>query len=282
MKYNQIKKIPDDYLEKKIADFLSEDSPNGDVTSINTIPQDGTSKAIIVAREDMVVSGTVILKHFFNHSEFRILIPDGELALKGDLIAEIEANSIEILRKERIFLNLMQRMSGIATLTRSYVDMAEGKIQILDTRKTTPGLRLFEKYSVNVGGGTNHRFDLSEGVMIKDNHIAAAGSITNAVNMIRQKDDEILVEVEVDNLEQIKEAIKLNIDAFLLDNFSGEETKSIVKYIRENQLKDLFVESSGGINLNNLHEYIDTGVDAISSGALTHSVRALDIGLDFE
>ena len=176
----------------------------------------------------------------------------------------------------------MQRMSGIATVTSHYVEKLNGSgIYILDTRKTTPGLRYFEKYAVQCGGGTNHRFDLSSAVMIKDNHFACAGSISSAIELIIKSNINAPIEVEVDYIGQLDEVLKYPVDSILLDNFNRDMTIEAVKLIREKQLKYIVIESSGGINLNNITDYIGTGIDAISSGALTHSVKSADISLDF-
>ena len=175
----------------------------------------------------------------------------------------------------------MQRMSGIATTTSLYVDKLKGSgINILDTRKTTPGLRYFEKYAVQCGGGTNHRFDLSSAVMIKDNHIACAGSISKAIELILDAKLNIPIEVEVDTIEQLDEVLKYPVDSILLDNFNREQTISAVEIIRAKQTKEIVIESSGGVTLDNITDYIGTGVNVISSGSLTHSVKSADISLD--
>lgn len=282
MKYSQLTSLPLDLVISKIKEFIYEDSPTGDLTSENSISSEQISKINIVTREDIVLSGIDIIELFFEKAVVEKKANDGDHLKTSDIIASIEANTIDLLRFERIILNLMQRMCGIATMTSKYVKIAKPfGVQILDTRKTTPGLRVFEKYSVVQGGGTNHRYDLSSAVMLKDNHIAAIGSITEAVKRMRTLGDDLIIEVEVDTFEQVEEAIKTDLDAILIDNFTPNDTKKLVEYVRNNQKKNIFLESSGGINLENLHEYVGTGVDAISSGALTHSVKSSDIGFDF-
>lgn len=283
MLYNQLTKLPKEIIRNKIKEFIKEDSPNGDITAESSIDEKQVSSCNITAREAIVLSGIDIIDEFFDGKNDIVKnFKDGDQLQQGDIIATIKANTIEILRFERIILNLMQRMCGIATTTKAYVQIAEPfGVKILDTRKTTPGLRVFEKYSVVMGGGTNHRYDLSQGIMLKDNHLQAIGSITEAVKRMRNKYPSKVIEVEVDNFDQLKEVLKTDVDAILLDNFSPDETMSAVNYVRENQSKKLFIESSGGINLSNLKHYVNKGIDAISSGALTHSVKASDIGFDF-
>jgi len=285
MLYKQINSIPEQYLINKIAEFKSEDAPNGDITSLFTILPNSKSKAALVAREDMVLSGNITLKYFFDDNcEIKLLKNDGDILNKGEIIAEIYGSSLEILKNERLFLNLIQRMSGIATMAHTYSKLAKPyNVRILDTRKTTPGLRYFEKYSVCMGGGTNHRFDLSSGILIKDNHLVAAGGVLPALKKIKIDNiNNFPVELEVDNFDQLQEGLNFGIDGVLLDNYTPQETIKAVELIRDHKNgKNVFIESSGGINLNNIKNYLPTGINAISSGALTHSVKSADIGLDF-
>jgi nicotinate-nucleotide pyrophosphorylase len=180
-------------------------------------------------------------------------------------------------------LNLIQRLCGIATLSHEYAEIAKpSNVKILDTRKTTPGLRLFEKYAVAIGGAFNHRLNLSDGILIKDNHIVAAGSVTNAIISARKKGIHLPLELEVDNFDQIHEALKTGVDGFLLDNMKPETIRSAVSIIRASQNgEDVFIEASGGITLENIHPYLDTGINAISIGALTHQAVSKNIRLDF-
>lgn len=285
MIYKQITKIPIEVIHKSIESFLLEDMPFGDATTDNIFVNNNRLVTCeIEANEDLTLSGVDLLDYFFEKENVKKFYNDGHFVKNKSIIAEIQSSSADILRKERVLLNLMQRMSGIATITSMYVEKAKKhNVHILDTRKTTPGLRYFEKYAVNCGGGTNHRFDLSAAVMIKDNHIACAGGIKEAVELILDKNLGLKIEVEVDNLFQLEEAIKFKIDSVLLDNFTKEQTIEAVKIIRTKARNNgLFIESSGGINLANIENYLDTGIDAISSGALTHSVKSSDISLNIK
>lgn len=282
MLYKQITKIPSNFITKKINEFLLEDIPNKDLTTDNIFLNDtNIIFAKLLAKNDIVLAGEILLDYFFSEDQIKRNFKDGDKVRKGEHIAEIKTTSSDILKKERVLLNLIQRMSGIATITNIYAEkLKDSGIKILDTRKTTPGLRYFEKYAVQCGGGTNHRFDLSSAVMIKDNHIACAGSISKAIEMILEAKVDAPVEIEVDTLEQLDEVLNYPVDSILLDNFDKEMTIEAVKIIRNRQIKNIVIESSGGITLENISDYIGTGIDAISSGALTHSVKAADISLD--
>ncbi|MBX3044037.1 MAG: carboxylating nicotinate-nucleotide diphosphorylase [Candidatus Kapabacteria bacterium] len=285
IEYPRFTKLPEKYIKSKIEDFLIEDSPSGDFTSLGTIPKDARCKAYIESQAEICFAGEQIVPAFFgDNSLVSMKICDGAKLHKGSIIAEIEGNASEILTKERIILNLIQRLSAIATLTNEYVQIAKPyNVKILDTRKTTPGLRLFEKYAVAVGGGYNHRLDLSSGILIKDNHIAASGSISNALNNIKKLNKGLPIELEVEDFMQIEEALLIGVDGFLLDNMSPETTFEAVKLIRNSQNGiNIFIESSGGINLNTLPEYVKTGINAVSIGALTHGVKSADIHIEIE
>lgn len=285
IKYDQILDIPQNIIKSKIEEFIIEDMPDGDKTSDPIFDNNEVTTALFQAEDDLVLSGTILLKHFFDESfKIETINKDGDFIKNGEIFAKITGSTKEILSKERIILNLMQRMSGIATMTAKYVSIAKPfGVRILDTRKTTPGLRIFEKYSVAIAGGQNHRYNLSSGILIKDNHIKAANSITAAINKIKSKNFNLPIEIEVENDDQIKEALKCGVDGLLLDNYSPDELYKVMDLIR-NKLnnKEVFVEASGGINLANLNEYVPTGVDAISSGALTHSVKSANIHLEIE
>ncbi len=284
--YEQQKSLPKEYIQRKIKEFLEEDMPAGDITTIGTVKESQTVTAIIEAQQDLVFAGELVIPTFFEGNKFNVemIAKDGDALKNGDLIAKVTGPADEILTLERPMLNLIQRLCGIATQTAKYVAIAKPHgVHILDTRKTTPGLRLFEKYAVACGGGTNHRLDLSAGILIKDNHIAAAGSVGNAVSSAKKKFPDKIVEVEVENFNQIVEAYTAGADAFLLDNMNPETTVRAVELIRETDNgKDLFIESSGGITYETLPGYVITGVNAISIGALTHSVKAADIHVEFE
>lgn len=285
IKYEQIIDIPENIIKSKINEYFSEDMPNGDKTSDPIFENNEITSAYFQAEDDLVLSGSILLKHFFNSSfSIDIIKKDGDFIKNGDVFAKITGSAREILSKERIILNLMQRMSGVATMTAKYVTIAKPyNVRILDTRKTTPGLRIFEKYSVAIAGGQNHRYNLSSGILIKDNHIKASGSITSAINKIKSKNFDLPIEIEVENDDQIIEALKCGVDGLLLDNYSPDQLYDVMDLIR-NKLsnKYVFVEASGGINLSNLKDYVKTGIDAISSGALTHSVKSANIHLEIE
>lgn len=288
IKYNQHKKLPKEYIERKIKEFLEEDIPERDITTTGTVDKSIKTKAIIQAQQDMIFAGEEIIHAFFCHDpdieKVVVEFQDGDKVKKDEIIAEIYGSAATILSNERVLLNLIQRLCGIATKANEYAKIADPyNVKVLDTRKTTPGIRLFEKYAVAVGGGTNHRLDLSTGVLIKDNHIEAAGSITNAVTKIKNIGGNVPVEVEVENFDQIKEAIKAGADGLLLDNMTPPTTIEAVKLIRDMENgDDIFIESSGGITIETLEEYCKTGVNAISIGALTHSVKSAEIHIEFE
>ena len=254
--------------------------PNGDVTTDNLIPKNHQSKAMLIAKEDGVISGLMIVERVFKLVGGNVNIIfnkfDGDLVKTYDVIATISGDTKTILKGERVALNLLQRMSGIATITNKFVNEVEANTKILDTRKTTPNLRYLEKLAVKHGGGVNHRYSLSDMVMIKDNHIDACGSITKAVETIRPKVN-CKIEVEVETLEQFKEALNTQCDIIMLDNMSLDLMQECVKL--NNHKKKL--EASGNMILSRVKEVSHIGVDFISVGALTHSVKALDISLKF-
>lgn len=283
--YKQIREIPEEIIKSKINECMIEDMPDGDKTSDPIFADEQKTTAYFQAEEDLVLSGNILIPHFFDNTfSIELLKKDGDFIKNGEIFAKVNGSARKILSFERTILNLMQRMSGVATITAKYVEIAKPfAVRILDTRKTTPGLRMFEKYSVAIAGGQNHRYNLSSGVLIKDNHIKASGSITNAINSIKSKNFGLPIEVEVENDEQIKEALSCGVDGLLLDNYSPDGLIKVMNLIRK-QLNnsEVFVEASGGINLSNLSEYVKTGVDAISSGALTHSVKSANIHLEIE
>lgn len=283
MDYKQFRTIPQDYLKSKIKEFLLEDIPEGDITSDPIFSDDMLATAKLQAQQKLILAGKDIIATIFkNIADIKIFFEDGDIVQENDVIAEIKGPANEILRRERVMLNLLQRTCGIATFANELAKIAHPySVKILDTRKTTPGLRLFEKFAVAVGGAANHRFDLSSGVLIKDNHIEAAGSITNAINKIRQSTNH-KIEIEVENFDQLDEALKANADGFLLDNMSPETVRKAVEIIRNSKRgKELFIEASGGITEKSLLEYVKTGIDAVSIGAITHSVKSADMHLEF-
>lgn len=261
-----------------------EDMPLGDITTDYTVPENSVSKAVITAKQDGVIAGLEVCMEAFRMLDpdvkLKPLAEDGNFVKKGDRILLIEGKSRALLKAERTALNLLQRLSGIASETRKYVDRISGyKAKVVDTRKTTPGLRLLEKYAVRVGGGTNHRFSLSDGVLIKDNHIKAAGGIRQAVEAVRKRiPHTVKIEVETETLEQVKEALDSGADIIMLDNMTPELMKQAVELIAGKAL----TEASGNVKLDNIEEVAATGVDIISVGAITHSVKAMDISMKFE
>ncbi|MFK5882986.1 MAG: carboxylating nicotinate-nucleotide diphosphorylase [Candidatus Izemoplasma sp.] len=272
----------DQRIIKIIKDAIKEDIPTIDITTDNLFSNE-ISEGYFIAKEDGILSGVKVMQEVFNIIDenvyVKILNSDSEFVEKGDIIALIGGSTKSILKGERVALNLMQRMSGIATLTKSFVDeITNGKTKILDTRKTTPNLRVIEKMAVLDGGGINHRLSLSDQVLIKDNHIKSAKSITNAVNIIKSKvAPTIKIEVEVENYEQFIEALTTECDIIMLDNMSNELMSKCVE--RNNGLK--LLEASGNMVLDRIKEVSETNVDFISVGALTHSYKAMDISLKF-
>jgi len=278
-----MKKIELDFnrVDRIIEYALREDLGDGDITTNSLATEKEDSKAVIRAKAKGVAAGLPIAKRVFQKLDPTVVcidnISDGENIKPGDIISEINGGTRALLSGERLALNILQRLSGIATLTSKYVKAVEGlPVKILDTRKTAPGLRILDKYAVSVGGGYNHRFGLFDGVLIKDNHIEIAGGIAEAVAVIRKKyRQKYKIEVETSGLEQVKEALMAGADIIMLDNMSPEQMRKAVRLIDRNAL----VEASGGINIKNVREVAETGVNFISVGALTHSASALDIGL---
>ena len=266
-------------IEPIIEAGLKEDVNTGDITSDLLISADNRTTAVMIAKADGVIAGLPVAKMVFkkldNAVVFNHSVSDGDTVKKGDLICTINGAYRALLTGERLALNFLQRMSGIATKTAKYVEAVKDfNTEILDTRKTVPGLRLLDKYAVKAGGGTNHRIGLYDMVMIKDNHISVAGGITNAVKAIRPKiADNIKIEVETTSIDEVKEALAAGADIIMLDNMDNSTMSEAVKLINGKAK----VEASGNMNLERVREVAATGVDFISIGALTHSVMALDI-----
>ena len=256
----------------------------GDITTNATVSADAIAEAVIATRQDGVVSGIPLAEAAFRALDADIAIKikhhDGERVGAGDVIVTITGNARSILTAERVALNFMGRMAGIATLTRQYVDAVAGTgAKIADTRKTTPGLRAFEKYAVRCGGGQNHRTGLFDAVLIKDNHIVAAGGLKRAIQSARETVGHLVkIEVEVDTLDQLDDVLAFDVDAVLLDNMTPAQLRTAVRRVAGRCL----TEASGGVNLETVRAIAESGVDMISIGALTHSARVLDLGLDFK
>lgn len=271
-------------LRNMIERFLCEDIGAGDLTTNSIVQADAVSHGYVISRESGVVAGLPLAKMVFQildpGIEFRALVRDGDKIDRGMVLAEISGNARAILTGERLALNLLQHLSGIATRTARLVELAAGKkSRIVDTRKTTPGLRIIEKYAVRVGGGYNHRFGLFDAVLIKDNHIKIAGGITQAVEAARRGSPHTArIEVEVEDLAGVNEALAAGADIIMLDNMTAERMREAVDLIAGRAL----VEASGGVTEDNIRAVAEAGVDLISVGALTHSVRSLDISLDIK
>lgn len=261
---------------------LAEDLGWGDITTEATV--DGTLKAHgrIIAKCDCVLAGVDIAAEAFRQLDpsvsFTAMVPDGTRCRHGDVVAEVRGSAASLLTAERTALNLVQRMSGIATLTRRFVDAAAGRIVILDTRKTTPTLRALEKYAVRAGGGTNHRSGLDDGILIKDNHIRLAGGVDTAMARMKDAGHEMPIEIEAQSLEQVDQAIAAGADIILLDNLSTAEMREAVRRINGRAKTEI----SGGVTLDRIPELASTGADYVSVGALTHSAPAADLSFEIE
>jgi len=271
-------------LHTLLRSFLQEDIGHGDLSSESLFADDVMGQANLVAREPFVAAGvSKVAAEVFTLQNPLIecsgAVDDGMAVATGDCLLSVHGPVVDLLKSERVALNLLQRLSGIATLTSQYVEKTKlYPVRITDTRKTTPGLRMLEKYAVRVGGGYNHRFNLSDGVLIKDNHIAACGSLTKAVKRLREKiPHTIKIEVETDTLAQVQECLEVGVDIIMLDNMDLTTTREAVSMIAGASL----VEASGGVNLDTVAEIAATGVDIISVGALTHSAFSCDIGMDW-
>ncbi|HNQ67214.1 MAG TPA: carboxylating nicotinate-nucleotide diphosphorylase [Bacteroidales bacterium] len=277
--------IPESYLLSLIEKAYKEDVGNGDHSSLCCINEAVQGKANLLVKENGIIAGVevakVVCKYYSDKLSMKIHIHDGLTVNSGDIVFTLEGPQLDILCAERTLLNFMQRMSGIATETAKYVTKLKGyKTKILDTRKTTPGLRLIEKEAVKIGGGMNHRIGLFDMIMLKDNHIDFAGGIENAIikanQYLKKKQLDLKIEIETRTLEDVKEVLRIgNVDRIMLDNFNVENTRKAVQLI-----KDRFeTESSGGITFENITDYAECGVDFISVGALTHQIKSLDLSL---
>jgi len=276
---------PEPGFSRRLDAFLQEDLGSGDVTTEAVVAPEVRAHGRFLARTEGVICGLDVARRVLLRLDpdlvWNSFSPDGAAVLSGAAVAEISGNARAILSGERVALNLLQRMSGIATLTRRFVEAVAGtRCAILDTRKTAPGLRPFDRIAVAAGGGRNHRFGLAQGILIKDNHIRIAGGVSQAVSSARAKAPAGLrIEVEVENPEQLEEALAAGADIVLFDNFPAEEIARMAAAAR-NRRPDVLLEASGGITLANVAEYARTGVDFVSVGALTHSAPAADISME--
>lgn len=273
---NQIK------LNEMLHAFLLEDIGEQDLTSQSIFPPDKSGKGVFIAKGKGTIAGLEIIRHTYHLLDPSIKVhfkcADGDQVFKGETIAEVSGPIVHLLAGERVILNLLQRISGIATLTSQCIEkLNDPAINICDTRKTTPGLRIFDKYAVTAGGGKNHRFGLYDGVMIKDNHILFSGSITQAVNRVRKQIGHMVkIEVETESKEDVLEAVSAGADIIMFDNRTPNEVKEFATYVPDH----IVTEASGDITLDTIDQYAHTGVDYISLGFITHSVKALDISFD--
>lgn len=272
-----------DNLDELIKLWFSEDIGDGDHTTLSCIPSSAMGKSQLIVKEDGIIAGIEVAKRVFAAFDPELkmtqLLHDGDSVKKGDIAFVVEGKIQSLLQTERLMLNIMQRMSGVATTTSRYVKLLEGtKCRVLDTRKTTPGLRLLEKEAVKIGGGTNHRIGLFDMILLKDNHVDFAGGITNAIerakNYCQEHNKQLKIEIEVRNFDELNEVLDHGgVQRIMLDNFTPADTKKAVKLI-DGRFE---VESSGGITFDTLRSYAECGVDFISVGALTHSVKSLDM-----
>jgi nicotinate-nucleotide pyrophosphorylase (carboxylating) len=267
-------------LEEIIRIALMEDLGHGDITSVLTVPEDHASRANIIAKEQFLLAGMPFVREIFKTVDDGIildaLVQEGNNVGKGDVIAEVSGKTRSLLAGERIALNILQRISGIATITKSYADKVKGlPVIIVDTRKTVPGMRYMEKYGVRMGGGRNHRFGLYDGILIKDNHIKIAGGVAKAVEAARMRHHLLKIEVEVKDFKELNDALDSGADIIMLDNMSVKDMAEAVRLVKGRAL----LEASGNVNLHNVREIAETGVDIISIGALTHSAKAVDISM---
>jgi len=267
-------------IDNLIIDAIKEDVPQNDITTEFIISDERNCSVDLIAKENGVLAGLPVFERVFKilgGVNIEFFKKDGDIVSEGQCIAKLRGNTKHILTGERTALNFLQRMCGIATLTKTYADKLKGSgVKILDTRKTTPNMRIFEKYAVKIGGGFNHRYNLSDSVLIKENHISAAGGIKEAVNIIRQNVSFVKkIEVEVETLVQINEALEVGADIIMLDNMDVKAMKKAVEIINKKAL----IEASGNVTLDNILEVASSGVDYISVGALTHSYKVLDLSM---
>ena len=268
-------------IDDLILMALKEDISSEDITTNSVMREKKLGTVQLICKQDGVIAGLEIFKRVFElldrETVTKLYFKDGDKVKKGDLLVEVEGDIRVLLSGERTALNYLQRMSGIATYTNNMVKLLEGSsVKLLDTRKTTPNMRIFEKYAVKVGGGNNHRYNLSDGILLKDNHIDAAGGVANAIKMAKEYAPFVRkIEVEVENLNMLKEALEAGADIIMLDNMTPEMMKEAVKLTRGKAV----TECSGNITKENIQTIIDTGVDYVSSGALTHSAPILDVSL---
>lgn len=285
IRHYQHKTLNPQLVYRKLEEFFKEDNIDFDITTISTQANMQKTVCHFTAKEDMVFAGKeIIIQAFIKNCSIRSIIRDGLKVKKGGVIASLVGPIDTILQKERVVLNLIQRLSGIATTTKKLAEKLEPhNIQLLDTRKTTPGLRVFEKFAVCIGGGINHRLSLKEAVMIKDNHLIGNPDIKDAVAKALSANPDKDIQIEVDTVKQLQVALETMATSVLLDNFNPKDLPEAIEFIRNSKRGDqIYIELSGGINQNNIEQYCIAGVDGISMGALTHNIQSKDIGLDLK
>tara|TARA_Y100000590_G_scaffold256088_1_gene287655 strand:- start:34 stop:894 length:861 start_codon:yes stop_codon:yes gene_type:complete len=285
IRHEQYTSLAPKLVKQKLKEFFIEDNISQDITTKSTQAGTKSARANFVAKEDLIFAGKEIINQaFVKECSIENIIDDGTKINKGDLIATLSGPVNVVLQKERVVLNLIQRLSGIASTTFELSQKLKPyKIQLLDTRKTTPGLRAFEKFAVCVGGGTNHRFSLKDAVMIKDNHLIGNSDIQDAARKACSANPGKDIQIEVDTIEQLHIALKTKATSILLDNFKAQDLPEAIKIVRASkQGNQIYIELSGGINKENLESYCVKGVDGISMGALTHNIKSKDISLDLK
>lgn len=271
-------------IDRILLNALCEDIGSGDITTSSVVSEDHVSNAVLISKGDFILAGVPFAERTFklvdSKLKFRARKKEGSRIKKGEVIAEIRGRTQSLLIAERVVLNILQRLSGIATLTHKYVECVRGiPVKIIDTRKTAPGLRLFDKYAVRVGGGFNHRCGLYDGVLIKDNHITVVGSVGKAVRLARLRAHHLLkIEVEVKNITEVKEALSAGADVIMLDNMSIDKIKKAVDFVRRKK-PAVIIEASGSMRIEDVRSVANAGVDLISVGAITHSAPAADISM---
>ncbi len=282
-RFKQYINLDPDFVAKKLEDFFQEDNFKQDITT-DAIKKRKTITVHLVAREELIFAGYQIIKQGFNNCNILHIINDGSIVKSGGIIADLKGPVDDILRKERVVLNLIQRLCGIASTTKKLSMITQKhNIELLDTRKTTPGLRVFEKFAVAIGGGTNHRFSLKDAMMIKDNHLHGNPDIIQIVAKAKHNNPGKDIQIEVDNKEQLAYALASEANSILLDNFNPDILPETIKYIQSHGTgSSKYIELSGGITANTISQFCIPGVHGISMGALTHNVKSKDIGLDIK
>jgi len=282
---NVINEMMNPEIDRIILNALNEDIGSGDITTSCIVSEGHESKGVIVSKDEFILAGMPFVERTFGLIDqglrFSPKKKDGSRIKKGDILATLRGRTRSLLMAERVALNILQRLSGIATQTSRFVELVKGMpVKVVDTRKTVPGIRALDKYAVRVGGGYNHRYGLYDGLLIKDNHITVAGGIKNAIRLARSKAHHLFkIEVEVKNIAEVKEAIKAGADIIMLDNMSVKKIKRAVELIRR-EVPSIIIEASGGVRLENICSIARAGVDLISVGSITHSVAAPDISIE--